>query len=434
MVFGTAVSGIQAAASDMEVIGNNVANAASTGFKRSRAEFADVYAAGGGSLSIGGGTRLTRVQQLFGQGAISASGGKYDVAIQGNGFFIVSENGARSYTRNGSFGLDNEGFLVTGTRKNVIGYQPDGAGGIGPLLGPLRVDDANIAPSATTSVRSGVNVYNAAPPPAAAWAGGATPSTTTYNNLTSQTIYDSQGNSHTFNIYFIHADAAAAAGAPNASSPVGTNNQWYVAFQVDGQDVPALGGATNAANLYRMNFDSSGIFNGIQDTAGNPVAGNLIPLSFNPANGAAVMNFNVDLSPSTQFGSPFATQSASQNGYTTGRLDDVVIDDNGVLMCAYSNGQTKVMGQIAMANFSCPDGLNNLGDSAWSETTASGQALIGSPGSGSLGIIASGALEAANVNLTEELVNLITAQRNYQANSQTIKIADAAMQSIINLR
>lgn len=434
MVFGTAVSGIQAASKDMEVIGNNVANAASTGFKRSRAEFADVYAAGGGSLSIGGGVRLTRVQQLFGQGNNEFTGGRYDVAIQGNGFFVISDNGSRSYTRNGSFGLDPQGFLVNGSRKNVVGYQPDGLGGVGPLLGPLRVNDANIAPSATTSVKAGVNVYNKATPPAAAWVGGATPSTTTYNNLTSQTVYDSQGNSHTLSMYFVHADATAAAGAPNASSPAGTNNQWYVAFQVDGQDVPALGGATNAANLYRMNFDSSGMFNGVQDTAGNPVAGNLVPLSFNPANGAAVMNFKVDLSESTQFGSPFATQSATQDGYTTGRVDDVVIDDNGVLLCAYSNGQTKVMGQLALANFASPDGLNNLGDSSWSETTASGQALVGAPGTGNLGAMQSGALEASNVNLTEELVDLITAQRNYQANSQTIKIADAAMQSIINLR
>lgn len=216
--------------------------------------------------------------------------------------------------------------------------------------------------------------------------------------------------------------------------PPGTANQWYVAFQLDNQNLPANGGINNTDNLFRANFNSDGSFAGVLDTADNPLANNLIPLTMTLGNGANPLNFNVDLTNSTQFGSPFAVQSNVQNGFTTGRLDGLDIDEEGVLFGRYTNGQSRVMGQIQLANFANPDGLQSLGDTNWAETSSSGQALVGSPGTASLGLLQSGALEDSNVDLTGELVKLIGAQRNFQANAQTIRTADAVTQTIINIR
>ncbi|WP_287007586.1 flagellar hook-basal body complex protein [Legionella sp.] len=233
--------------------------------------------------------------------------------------------------------------------------------------------------------------------------------------------------------YFIRADATAAAGAPNASAPAGTQNQWYVAFQIDNQNVPANVGTTNSANLYRINFNSDGSFSGAADTTNTPLANNAIPLTLALTNGANPLNFTADLSNSTQFGSPFAVQSSTQNGFTTGQLNSVSIDQDGVLFGRYTNGQSQIMGQVQLANFPNLNGLQPLGNTTWGETSASGQALVGNPGTASLGLIQSGALEESNVDLTSELVNLITAQRYFQANAQTIRAGDTVTQTIINI-
>lgn len=437
MVFGTAISGIQAASKDMEVIGNNIANASTHGFKSSRAEFADVYSTGtygGGRFAIGGGVRLARVQQSFGQGQFSATNNGLDLAISGSGFFVLSDNGSPIYTRAGSFGVDNTGYIVNSFNQRLQGFKADDTGTITTITGDLQINSANIEPKTTTRVTAGLNLYANSKSPTVAWAGGASPVTDTYNNVTSSTIYDSLGNSHVLSMYFIRADSAAAGGDPNASSPAGTENQWYVAFQIDNQNVPANAGANNSDNLFRANFDKDGAFIGAEDTTGTALAGNLIPLSMTLTNGANPLNFTVDLSNTTQFGSPFAVQSNIQDGYTTGRLDGLDIDESGVLFGRYTNGQSKAMGQVQLANFSNPDGLQNIGDTNWAATSASGQALIGAPGTASLGLIASGGLEESNVDLTSELVKLIGAQRNFQANAQTIRTADAITQTIINIR
>lgn len=438
MVFGTALSGIQAASKDLDVIGNNIANSPTIGFKSSRAEFADVYATGtygGGGNAVGSGVRLSRVQQNFGQGNFKFTDNSLDLAINGTGFFVLSDQGSRVYSRAGSFGLDKEGFIVNSSNQNLTGLLADNNGQITSVSGNLQVNTANISPKATTSVSSGVNLYSKAVAPTVDWVGGATPAQDTYNNVTSTTIYDSLGNSHVLSMYFIHADSAAAAATdPNASTPVNTNNQWYVAFQLDNQNIPANIGTHNTDNLYRINFNDDGSFSSALDTSNTALAGNLIPLSTTLTNGAAPLNFNVDFSDSTQFGSPFAVQSTTQDGFTTGRLDGLDIDDTGILYGRYTNGQSRVMGQIQLANFANPDGLQSIGNTNWAETTASGQALISNPGTASLGLIQSGAVEESNVNLTEELVDLISAQRNFQANAQTIRTADAVTQTIINIR
>ncbi|CEK11061.1 flagellar hook protein FlgE [Legionella hackeliae] len=437
MVFGTALSGIQAASKDLDVIGNNIANAPTIGFKSSRAEFADVYATGtygGGGNAVGSGVRLARVQQNFGQGNFTFTNNSLDLAVSGSGFFVLNDQGSRLYTRAGSFGLDNEGFIVNSFNQNLTGLLADASGNITSVSGNLQVNTANISPNATSTVTSGVNLYANATAPTVDWTGGATPAQDTYNNATSTTIYDSLGNSHVLSMYFIHADSTAVLGDPNASTPPGTQNQWYIAFQLDNQNLPANGGPHNTDNLFRVNFNSDGSFNTALDTANNPLANNLIPLSMTLANGADPLNFNVDFSNSTQFGSPFAVQSNVQNGYTTGRLDGLDIDEEGILFGRYTNGQSRVMGQIQLANFANPDGLQSMGNTNWAETSASGQALVSNPGTASLGLIQSGALEESNVDLTGELVNLIGAQRDFQANAQTIRTADAVTQTIINIR
>ncbi|WP_028389054.1 flagellar hook protein FlgE [Legionella fairfieldensis] len=435
MSFGTGLSGLQAASSDLNVVGNNIANSATTGFKSSRALFADVYANSfsGSGNAIGSGVNMISVQQSFAQGDISFTNNSLDLAINGAGFFVVNNNGSPAYTRAGAFNIDNNGFVVNSLGQRLTGLLADANGTISTVSGDLQINTANIVPRATTAITTGTNLYANSTPPSIAWNGGATPATTSYNNVTSSTIYDSLGNSHVLSMYFIRADATATAGDPNASSPINTTNQWYVAFQVDNQNVPANAGATNSDNLFRVNFNADGTFSTVADVTNTPLPANLIPLSINLNNGSNPLNFTVDLSNSTQFGSPFAVQSTSQNGFTTGVLNGFQVDASGILSGRYSNGQTLNMGQIQLANFGNVNGLQPVGNTSWTETFASGQAILGTPGNSSLGALQAGALENSNVNLTGELVDLISAQRNFQANAQTIRAEDTITQTIINL-
>jgi flagellar hook protein FlgE len=437
MVFNTALSGIQAASKALDVTGNNIANSATVGFKGSRAEFADVYnynAYGVSRTAVGGGVSLSRVSQSFATGDIYGTNNALDLAINGSGFFIMNDQGAKSYTRAGQFSLNNQNFIVNDKNQHLTGLLADNNGNITGVSGDLKINTANINPKASTTVTVGLNLYSASTPTAIDWTGGATPVSDTYNNTTSSTVYDSLGNSHVLSMYFIKADPNAVAGAPNAASPPGTQGQWYVAFQIDNQDVPVLGGAQNTNNLYRANFNPDGSFAGVQDTTNTGLPNNLIPLTMNLNNGSNPLSLNVDLSESTQFGSPFAVQSTFNDGYTTGSLAGLDIDVSGVIFGRYTNGQAMAMGQIQLANFADPESLQNVGHTSWAETIGSGQALIGVAGTGGLGSINAGNLEQSNVDITNELVDLITEQRNFQANAQTIRTGDAVTQTIINIR
>ena len=281
----------------------------------------------------------------------------------------------------------------------------------------MQISSAEIQPNATTSVTTGVNLFSKSIPPAADWTGGATPPTNSYNNVSASTIYDSLGNAHTLSMYFIAANPQAAAGSPNAATPPGTLNQWYVAFQIDGQTVPPINPSPsdNTNNLFTANFNTDGTFAGVASPGGTAITNNLIPISTNLQNGANPLSFNVDLSTSTQFGSPYLIlQSISNDGYTTGSLNGLEIDRSGFIIGSYSNGRTLTMGQIQLANFPDPQGLQNVGNTSWAASVASGQPLVNVPGAGGIGNVLSGNLEDSNVDLTSELVNLITAQRNFQ--------------------
>lgn len=437
MVFNTALSGIQASSKDLDVIGNNIANSATVGFKGSRAEFADIYtynSYGTGNVAVGGGVKLSRVHQSFATGSLTPTNNTLDLAVNGSGFFILSDQGSRVYSRAGQFKLDDNNYIVNAANQRLTGLLAGANGNITGASGDLRINTANITPRASGLVTGGVNLFADSKASAADWAGGATPSSDTYSNVTSSTIYDSLGNSHVLSMYFIRADAAAAAGDPNASSPAGTANQWYVAFQIDNQDVPPITGTHNTDNLYRANFNGDGSFAGVMDTTNTTLPNGLIPLSLNLNNGSNPLSLNVDLSDSTQFGSPFAVQAMHNDGYTTGSLAGLDIDQSGVILGRYTNGQSLAMGQIQLANFPDPESLQNLGNTNWAETISSGQPLISAAGSGGLGLVESGRLEESNVDLTSELVKLIGAQRNFQANAQTIRTGDAITQTIINIR
>lgn len=422
MAFQHGLSGLNASSKALDVIGNNIANGSTVGFKGSVAQFADVFAAslmGGGGGQIGIGTRLANVSQQFTQGNITTTNNPLDVAINGRGFFRLSDNGAISYTRNGQFELDKDGYIVTSTGLKVTGYQADANGLITGALGNLQLSQADIPPQFTSTAAVSANLDANATVPTAAWVDpnpGASPAVAldvkSFNHSTSMTVYDSLGNSHIVGMYFRMTAA----------------NTWDVYATVDG-----YGGAVGNPVVTGLPFTSSGV---IDTTAYTPPS--LISLDLtvpNPTNGATTpLDINFDFSKMTQYGSAFSVNELSQNGYASGRIAGFSIGADGVVQGRYSNGQTMTLGQLALANFVNPQGLNAIGNNQWAESPESGQALVGAPGSGTLGMLQSAAVEDSNVDMTQELVNMIVAQRAYQANAQTIKTQDQVMSTLVNLR
>lgn len=418
MPFKAALSGINAAGEELRVIGNNIANASTVGFKMSRAEFADVYAAtdGAASTAIGSGVRLAGVTQQFGQGNIGFTNNKLDLAINGRGFFVLDDNGTRSYTRAGGFQVDRDGFIVNSSGSQLVVNGADDNGGITGAVGPLQLDRSNITPQATSRVDVGLNLDSASETPPTAPFNPEIPSS--FNHSTSLTVYDSLGGSHLATMYYVKGAVP---------------NTWDMYTLIDGQDIK--GGAGGAFAPDTLTFNGTGRLAAIN---AQPVPPGMVNYpAFDTGSGAAPLELSMNLlsdSSITQFGAPFNVNALRQNGFTSGRLSGVDIDDTGVIRARYSNGQTKTLGQVTIADFSNPQGLRPLGDTAWAESFASGVPLLGTPGSGSLGVVQAGALENSNTNLTEELVNMITAQRNFQANAQVITTADTVTQTVINIR
>lgn len=666
MTFNTAISGLRAASDILQVTGNNIANASTSGFKASRAEFSDVYATsvlGTGGNSIGSGVRLSDVSQQFTQGNTSFTSNSLDMAVNGNGFFILSDSGAMSYGRNGAFHLDNEGFLVDSSGREVQGFLASDSGEISGNLSTLQIVTDNLPPRQTTNVNSMLNLNAELVPPTvrgttsaatgtaintpvlgSTFAGGngypvetftftdangvntvlstnandsasdiaslfstiqgatvassnavtidmgtaaqvaantmqinlngvsfpvgstpqqiaiainnetnnllqgitanftgAVPGTgltisansgvdlsftvngggtandvftmtgdggslalgagagiqgviggkvdltlaegltmtsgdlinstaspnpgtlftnpvvqtpyvanqfdpsnqDTYNNATSLNVYDSLGNAHVMSMYFVKESTINTwsmytqiddqdVGDPNPALPspqnvLPTRAQFSLVFNTDGSLNETASDDVFISNWTPLNQD--GVYNGSQ--RGLTVAnGGTLPIP-DPPNSS---NFVIDLNGTTQFGSPFSVNAVSQNGFTTGRLSGLDVNSEGIIFARYTNGQAQVLGQVALANFNNTQGLQPLGDTLWGETFESGQAIIGTPGSAALGVIQAGALEESNVDLSQELVQLIIAQRNFQANAKTIQTADTVTQTIINLR
>ena len=412
MGFQSGLSGLNAAAKNIDVIGNNVANANTVGFKSSRAIFADVFASslgGGGSGNVGIGTKVASVQQEFTQGNITVTNSPLDIAINGRGFFRFEENGTAAYSRNGQLHVDDDGYIVNSDNLRLTGYTVDSLSNIvasAPV--PLQLSTSDISPSATTEVLGTLNLDSRSSPIAAAFNPN---NAATYTNSTSSAVYDSLGNAHALTFYFVKTAVAG---------------QWNMHATVDGGPVTDvdLGGGAGVART--LNFNSSG-----QLTTAQPMAGVAVTV----ASGAVTpIAMQINFTGTTQFGSDFGVTALSQDGYTSGRLVGFDVADDGTISGRYTNGQANTLGQVVLANFANPQGLRPTGNNLWQETNDSGSAIIGAPQTGSMGSLQSAAVEDSNVDLTQELVNMITAQRVYQANAQTIKTQDQVLQTIVNLR
>ena len=424
MGFQQGLSGLNAAAKNLDVIGNNVSNANTVGFKASQAQFADVYAnAQGGTAgsSVGTGVRVAAIAQQFGQGNISSTGNPLDMAISGQGFFQLSNNGAAVYSRNGQFQLDQNGFIINAQGHMLTGYQVDPLTGLIATgsAGPIQIPQAAITPLPTTTSQVGLNLDSRVTVPPTAIFNPADP--TSYNNSTSMTIFDSLGNNHIASMYF-----------QKAAAPV---NTWNAFMTVDG--LPVNGVPTvppSGTPLGTLTFSSTGLLaSTVPATA--PLGTVTVPGGITYANGSTTPQpMTMDFVTSTQFGASFGVNTLNQNGYTSGQLNGFSASSDGTIMGHYTNGQSQPLGQVLLVNFVNAQGLQPLGNNEWSSTAASGQPLVGTPGTASLGILQSGATEDSNIDLTAELVNMITAQRVYQANAQTIKAQDSIMQTITNLR
>jgi flagellar hook protein FlgE len=409
MGYQQGLSGLAGASSDLDVIGNNIANANTVGFKQGQAQFADVYAnsmATALNNQIGIGTRLAEVQQQFSQGTITTTNQALNVAINGNGFYQLSDNGTMVYSRNGVFHLDETGKIVNSAGLQLMGFAADSNGIINSASTvPLSVPTANIAPVATKGVTLAFNLNSQDSVIGKPFDPN---DSTTYNTSTSIDTFDSLGGTQKVSVYFIKT----ATGSWDA----------YAGY---GDPVTVVPPAAAGGKIGTVTFDSSG------NMTGTGKFNFSIP---NGADGGATNQaMTVDFSGTTQYGAKSGVTAANQDGNTTGELTGFTVGPDGVLMGNYSNMDTKPLGQIALANFANQNGLQNLGGNVYAQTAASGAPQVSVPGATNHGTLQGGAVENSNVDLTAELVNLITAQRNYQANAQTIKTQQTVDQTLINL-
>ena len=424
MAFRIALTGLDAASTDLEVTGHNIANASTIGFKQSRAEFADIYANSISDVSSsvpGRGVRVTRVAQQFSQGSTEFTSNNLDLAMNGEGFFVLEDAaGDRSYTRAGAFSVDRDGNVVdqAGSRLQVFPR----IGTSGNLFNTGSTVDLNLpvvsgTPQTTSGIEATLNLSASEQPPAVVLDPTAPtftfpPDPLSYNHSTATTIYDSLGTAHTATMFYAKV----------------ADNQWNAFTFVDGNNVTVGGNAF--ADIQFTDAGALAVSTGDVDALGNVVIDD-----FNPGGGAAdISGLTFNYSATSQFGSGFAVNELSQDGFTSGRLSGVDVDDSGVVFARFTNGQSEPLGKVALARFSNTQGLRQIGDTSWAESFASGDVQIGEAGTSSYGLIQSGALENSNVDLAKQLVNLITAQRNFQANAQVITTADAVTQTVINIR
>lgn len=416
MAFSQAVSGLNAAATNLDVIGNNIANSATYGFKSGSVSFADMFA----GSKVGLGVKVAGVTQNFGDGTTTSTGRGLDVAISQNGFFrLVDSSGSVFYSRNGQFKLDENRNLVNMQGLQLTGYPATGTPptiqqGANPV--GLSVPNTLMAAKSTTTASQQINLNSTDKLPAT------TPFDPTkadsYNKKGTVTVYDTQGNAHGMDVYYVKT----------------ADNTW----QVYTKDSSVAGSTATSAGF--MRFDNNGNLQGITANAADPIPNpNTLPTSINVTtgvtNGATPATFALSFQNSMQQNTGANNIVATnQNGYKPGDLVSYQINDDGTVVGNYSNEQNQLLGQIVLSNFANPEGLQSQGDNVWTASNSSGVALLGLAGTGNFGTLTSGALESSNVDLSKELVNMIVAQRNYQSNAQTIKTQDQILNTLVNLR
>ena len=512
MSFQQGLSGLNGAAKSLDVIGNNIANASTVGFKGAQAQFADVYASslvGGTGLTAGIGVSTAAIAQQFTQGNVETTNNPLDIAINGGGFFRVESNGVAQYSRNGQFSLDKNGFMENAQGAKLTGYGVSSSGNI--LAGspaPIQISTGDIAPMATTTVSTQMNLNSGDSIPTKTPFSADDP--TSYNKQVPIDVFDTLGNSHVMSTYYVKSgpgswnvyvandgteitNQAVAAAATGTTAPYADVNAKRAAWVASSTAVPpnaaqvasdlaayaesARQMVSAAATTAKASTDNLNAINAAAKSAGD-TAGST-PDAVDAAIAAAVsvppvpvghLNFDTNgalsttlMSPqslpltvglpifpstgsnnaltikmnftgTTQYGAATSEKLTTQDGYTSGHLQTFSTGDDGIILGKYSNGQSKALGQIVLANFTNPNGLASLGNNAWSETADSGNPIVGTPNTGSLGKLKGTSVEDSNVDLTAELVNMITAQRVYQANAQTIKTQDSVLQTLVNLR
>ncbi|MBG2838762.1 MULTISPECIES: flagellar hook protein FlgE [Proteus] len=408
MSFSQAVSGLNAAAANLDTIGNNISNSATYGFKGANVSFADVFAGSGAGLGV----KVAGISQNFKDGSITTTNRPTDVAISGGGFFrIEDQNGGVFYSRNGEFGKNKDGFLTNMQGMRVTGYPVqvvDGKNVVqkGATPTPIVIPTDMMNASATDKINMAVNLNSGEEKPAK------TPFDSkdgdTYNFSTNVTTYDSLGNEHNLNLFFVKTN----------------DNEWKVYGQ-DTSTKTAGGAPTPHQDLGTLKYTNAGVLDSYTKTDMNIAS----------LNGSAAGTIELDFTGSTQQKvSESSVSKLAQNGYQAGEFTNFRIEQDGSIMATYSNQQSQVVGQIALANFANAGGLSSQGDNMWSETNGSGSPIVGVAGSGVFGKLTNNALEASNVDMSQELVNMIVAQRNYQSNAQTIKTQDQILQTLVSLR
>ncbi|MES1208529.1 MAG: flagellar hook protein FlgE [Pseudomonadota bacterium] len=424
----TGQTGLDASSEELSVIGDNIANANTVGFKGSRADFSDALAqnligdtpSGGGQVGLG--AHMEVVQKILTEGSISNTGNPTDLAIQGQGFFVVkgSANGVNGtyYTRDGEFTVDKSGYLVSQAGLHVEGYTATATGAITPTaVGDLQVGQATSPPLATATLTVQANLSSDAVTPAAAW--DPLNAAATSNFSTSTTVYDSLGASHQVDIYF----RKTAAGA------------WDYHALTDGAGVTGgtAGIPTEIANG-TLTFNTQGALTAQTTTSTfnpiNSVDPQALAFNFGTATGAG----GTGLDGVTQFSAPSSTSFLNQDGYAAGTLTGISVDAQGKITGAFTNGQSRVVGQVALADFQAPDQLSRTGGNLFAAMPAAGPPTVGQPGTANRGSIAAGALEQSNVDLSQEFVRMIAAQRQFQANAKTLTTSDALLQELMNIK
>ena len=440
MSFNTALSGLKAASVDLNVTSNNIANVGTTGFKHSRAEFADLFAVspfGNTPSAVGSGVQVGNVSQQFEQGNLEFTDTALDLAVSGQGFFIMNQalNGNDiSYTRAGQFRADSSGYISNSFGQYLQAFPVDANGNVTSTslntTVPIQLPSSIGSPHATTEIEAGLNLD--ADATALDPASFDPTVSTSFSHSTSTTVYDSLGSSHVLTYYFVHDLPGSATNAANDP------NQWLAFPYVDGAEADITGGTTisHLNGGVAVNQDAAIINFNPDGTYASATPALIQNTAFPLTNGANPLTMVHDFAnnATTQYSASFSVSTLDPNGYSTGRLTGLDIAEDGIMRATFSNGISSPLGQIALADFPNSQGLNNLGNASWAETVDSGSVITGSAGTGRFGLIQSGALENSNVDLTSQLVNLITAQRNFQANARTIETANSMTDTIINIR
>ncbi|HTF99178.1 MAG TPA: flagellar hook protein FlgE [Nitrospirota bacterium] len=439
----TAISGMDANGTALSAISDNISNLNTIGFKESNISFGDVLSqsltSASGISQIGRGVQVMSVSPLFTQGSFQTSSNGLDLAIDGDGFFVVNQNGARYYTRAGQFSLDRNGNIVNPDGLILQGYLADAAGNITGTVGDLQIATTQSPANASTLVNISLNLNAQSAAQAAAFTldsngDGVQNDPANYNFSNTTTVYDTQGGAHQVTMYFVKT-ADNAWTAHYAYADPSNSGQLMEAGQASGG---AGNPPTGAATTQDLTFDSNGAL--VDDASGTPMTftfgGGVAAqdVSFNFGTGTGETPAGTGLDMSSQYASDFSVMSVLQDGYSAGALKNVSISDAGIIIGVFTNGQTRNIGQVALGRFVAPTELTKMGSNLYAESYDSGQPIVGMANSSGMGKILSNSLELSNVDLAQEFVKMISSQRGFEANSKIITTTDQMLQELVNLK